>query len=231
MMKEMFDKIVYAFFPRRCEFCGDVVPLTQKRCDSCQNLSRIASASCRDCGKALDDCTCKNGKHDKPDYDCIIAPFVYKDHVAAAIHKFKFGGYSELAKAFSEEMIAVIKNKYPDINFDAVTYVPISEKREKKRGYNQSRLLAQNIADELNLPLENVLYKAYDAPSQRKFNARQRKANVFGAFDVQEEADVHNKIYLIVDDVKTTGATISECSAVLKSYGASSVYAVTLAIR
>ncbi|MGN0459174.1 MAG: ComF family protein [Eubacterium sp.] len=230
-MKQAFNKILYALFPKRCEFCGDVISPWETRCDKCRLNVRIEGEVCAECGLDKDSCKCRKRKGDRPDYDAVIAPYRYQRNVEIAVHRFKFGGYTELADAFSRDMAELVKQKYGDVAFDAVAYVPISKAREKKRGYNQSLLLAQGIANALNISLENVFYKAYEGPAQRNLSARQRSANVFGAFDINENINPNGKIYLLVDDVKTTGATLSECAAVLKSYGANEVYAVALAIR
>ena len=140
-------------------------------------------------------------------------------------------GICENANGMADEMAKTIKKQYNHINFDAITYVPLSKSRERARGYNQSKLIAEKLSKTLNVPLEDTFYKAYENPPQRNQSARQRRATVFGAFDVNENINPVGKTYLIVDDVKTTGATLSECAAVLDSYGATATYATVFAIR
>lgn len=81
------------------------------------------------------------------------------------------------------------------------------------------------------MPLLDVFYKAYENPPQRNQSARMRRANIFGAFDVYDGLNIEGKTFLIVDDVKTTGSTLSECAAVLDSYGAKKCFCVSFAIR
>lgn len=226
----LFEKIIYSFFPKRCPICGDVIELMQERCHYCASAKRIEGELCDKCGKDKPNCSCKLSHH-TPEYERIVAPYYFDRNIVKAVHRLKFYRYSELANGMADEIIKVIKREYNHINFDAVTYIPMSKKREKARGYNQSRLLAKNVANALDVPLEDIFYKAYENPPQRKQSARQRKANVFGAFDVNESINPQDKTYLVIDDVKTTGATLSECAAVLDSYGAAATYVAVFAIR
>lgn len=229
MINKAFKNLSYAVFPRRCDICGEVTFVLSARCDNCLKLKRITGKLCNKCGKPKSLCDCK--RFNAPDYDGIVAPFYYEDNVKNAVHRFKFGKREELSLGMSNEMLRAIKQHYGDIKFDEITYVPISEKRQAKRGYNQSRLLAEHISKRLNIPVSNALVKVRDITSQRNSTAFERRANVFATIDVAENSLVEGKTFLLVDDVKTTGSTISECAAVLKTYGAQAVYAVTLAIR
>lgn len=229
-MNSVIDKVLYSIFPRRCELCGEVVDIRERFCSNCQNAPRIMGEICKNCGLEKERCKCKDNA-DKPDYDGIIAPFYYENSLEIAVHKFKFGDYQELVERFSKEMSRTVQIRYNGVKFDAVTYVPMTSKREKKRGFNQSRLLAEAVSNRLGIPLEHSLEKIYEAPSQRGLSARQRNENLFGAFDVKQGIDVSGKTYLLVDDVKTTGSTLNECAATLKTMDADKVYALTLAIR
>lgn len=230
MIEDLIKKLLWCVFTRHCDLCGEVVPLKQSRCDDCLENPKIDGERCISCGSKKTDCNCKNSHH-KPEYEEIVAPFYYDGNVVKAVHRLKFSGFSELAEGMANEMALCIKSAYNHINFDAITYIPLSRKREKARGYNQSKLIAVCLSKLLDVPLEDTFYKAYENPPQRNQTARQRRANVFGAFDINENINPHNKTYLVVDDVKTTGATLSECAAVLDSYGATAVYAAAFAVR
>lgn len=229
-MNKCIKKLLYCFFPRRCEMCGDICDIDSPLCDKCKTLSRIGDDTCDKCGKDKCRCDCKNSNH-TPDYEKIIAPFYFEGNIVKAIHRLKFSDRCELSEAMAKEMVRVINKKYSDVHFDCVTFVPLSQKREKARHYNQSYLLAKYISAKLDIPLEFTFYKAYENPPQRNQSARKRRANVFGAFDINDNVDPADKTYLIVDDVKTTGSTLSECAAVLDSYSAKASYAVCVAIR
>lgn len=229
-MNSLCKRVLYWFFPRRCALCGEVVEINNRLCDDCMKNPKIADKPCYKCGKDKSRCDCKNSHH-TPEYERIVAPFYYEGNVIKAVHRFKFSSRRELCNGMSDEMVKVILNEYKDVRFDYVTYVPMSKKREKKRGYNQSLLLAKCISEKIGVPLLDTFYKAYENPPQRNQTARMRRANIFGAFDVHEDLDVADKTFLIVDDVKTTGSTLSECAAVLDSYGAYKSYCISFAIR
>ncbi len=227
MIKEVIRKISYCIFPRRCDLCGEVTAIDETRCENCSQCHSIKGEICELCGREKDKCRCRNGK---PEYKSVVAPYYFEENMVNAIHRFKFRGYKELADGMGKEIAECVRCRYNEISFDCVTYVPLTEKRVKKRGYNQSQLLAASVSGELGLPCEELLIKIADNNSQRSQNAKQRKMNVFGVYDVKENANVKNKTILLIDDVKTTGSTLSECAKMLKGYGAKNVYAAVFTI-
>lgn len=229
-MSNARNMIKYAIFPRRCEICGEVVPITDRYCEPCTHNVCITGEICTKCGKMKSDCSCKKSHH-KPSYDAIIAPFMYDGNIVRAIHRLKFYSRPELAKSMGHQIADLVKERYDGISFDYVTAVPLTIRRKYRRGYNQSALLAKVVAKELGVEYKPTIKKAFDTPPQRTLPAKFRRGNVFGAYDIIDSVDIEDKNILIIDDVKTTGATISNCAYVLKIYGANSVYAATLAIR
>ena len=108
--------------------------------------------------------------------------------------------------------------------------MPLSEKRKKKRGYNQSELLAEEISGQLKLPLlTGALEKIRDNKAQAKLRVNEREENVRGAYVVKDKAAVKGKRILVVDDVITTGATASEVAHMLYKAKARSVKVLTYA--
>lgn len=222
-----FEKALYWFFPRRCAICGRVVALDKELCDNCRNLDHIERPRCLLCGRAKSDCVCKGHKSE---YDGITAPFYYRDNVVTAIHNFKFHEQPFLARKMGEEMARDVLESFSDISFDVVTSVPLSRKRKSERGYNQAELLGRSVASFIGVPYEELLRKVVNNKVQHKENARIRKINVYGVYDLVSGADVAEKTILLVDDVKTTGSTINECAKMLKMYGAKKVIVTTFAI-
>ena len=114
--------------------------------------------------------------------------------------------------------------------YDIIIPVPISKKRYKQRGYNQSAILAKDLARELKAEyLENILVKIKDNAAQSSLNQDEREANVQGAYKVVNKQKIFDKKILIIDDVFTTGATLNECSRVLKAAGAGNIGVFTIA--
>ena len=108
--------------------------------------------------------------------------------------------------------------------------MPIHPKRKKRRGYDQSELLAKAVAEALGLPSLSLLRKTVNTPPQSTLPGEEaRRANVLGVYEVTEGAWVEGKKLLLVDDVMTTGATLSQCALMLKLAGADHVAAVNLA--
>ena len=114
--------------------------------------------------------------------------------------------------------------------FDGVCWVPVSKKRRKSRGYDQSELLAKRVAKDLSLPTCAALQKhAERNPQSQLKDAALRQANASGAFSVRPDADVSGKTLLLIDDIVTTGATLSECCRMLRQAGAKHIYCAAFA--
>lgn len=229
-IKKITQTLLYSVFPRRCALCGEVIEIDETVCSSCKNNVRIKSPKCKKCGREKSKCTCKYSRK-SPEYTGVTAPFYFDGNVIKAVHRLKFQKFSELADAMAQEMAESVLTDFEHINFDAITYIPMSEKRQKARGYNQSLLLAQKLSELLDVELEHTFYREFERGPQRGKTAKKRKADIFGAFDINDGIKPQGKTYLIVDDVKTTGSTLSECAAVLDCYGATESYAVAFAIR
>ena len=159
-----------------------------------------------------------------------MAPFYYENGIKKAIHLLKFGGKEFLAHHLAQDMADCVLTDFENINFDFICYVPFSDAQRIKRIYNQSELLALNLSQELNLPIENALVKIFDNNAQHNMSYKEREGNVFGIFDVDSGMDVAGKTILLVDDVKTSGATLNECAWILKIRGAEKVYCIVSAI-
>ena len=138
----------------------------------------------------------------------------------------------QLADNMAREMYSVIQKEYSDIEFDCITFVPLRKLRQTKRGFNQSRLIAQSLAKLMNVDVIELLSKVRYTGVQHHKSAQERRADVFGSYDVVDEYKykLDGKTILLIDDVKTTGSTLGECAKMLKIYGAKAVYASTFAV-
>ena len=226
-MNPALERVLRWFFPRRCALCGTVVALDEPLCPECQKVRPIARPKCLLCGRSKKDCTCK-GKHHE--YAGVTAPFVYRDSLVAAIHNLKFYDFPMLADYMGDCMPAAVRVDFADVAFDYVAAVPLGRRRRRKRGYNQAELLARRVAGALHIPYADLLEKVRNNPAQRKQNARGRRVNVYGAYVVIDDSALWDKTVLLIDDVKTTGATLNECAKMLRMHGAKAVYAATVAI-
>jgi len=154
----------------------------------------------------------------------------YDELTSAGVRWFK-DGYSEItgmvmAKAMAER----VKIQYAGVNFDAIVGVAPNNSRNLKRGYDPVSVLCKKLSKYLGIPYERgALIKDKSTPKQSSLDYEHRIKNLIGAIKISNKADINGKKILLVDDVMTTGATIEECSYVLKRAGAKMVCAVTYA--
>lgn len=209
----LINRIGTIFYPPRCIFCRRILD-RDGICDQCRSSLPFLH----------------NMRAKAPPFVLeAYTPFGYEGCVRRAIINYKFHHATAYAKSLAEMMESCIR-VHLEGRFDCVVWVPISAKRMRKRGYDQAHLLAEHIADSFDIPLVAALRKIRDNPSQTsKRSEAARRANVIGVYEVQNHEEIIRKRILLVDDVLTTGATISECARMLKTAGAESVYVVTVA--
>jgi len=150
---------------------------------------------------------------------------IYEGGLEEAIKQLKYHGIKRLASPLSE---LLLKTSLPDV--DAIIPVPLHGKRLRERGFNQSALIAKGISKRLHRPLLiNTLIRTRYTTPQVNLTAREREKNIKGAFSVIDGEDIQGKDIMLIDDVFTTGATVRECSKVLRKAGAGNIYVITLA--
>lgn len=151
------------------------------------------------------------------------AALFYRDTVREAIHRFKFYGAAQYGKPFGR-LLAMAVDKAGMGDADLITWVPVSRKRLRRRGYDQAELLAKTVAEELNRKAVPLLRKCGKTKTQSTLSdAAARRANVLGAFCVLDPEKVRGRKILLIDDVLTTGATMNECARILMTAGAAAV--------
>ncbi len=229
MIKELLKKLKIVLFTKRCDMCGEVVCFDQDFCEQCCLLSEIAEPLCSKCGCSKQECKCK--KHQKEvEYKAVVAPFYYEGSVTRAILNMKMNEMPKLVDYQGKCVADAVKKYYDAVEFDFVTFVPMRKEDKAARGYNQAELLADVVSKECNIPLKDILIKKRKTKVQKRQKASERFANMYNAFDVGKNADLFGKKILLIDDVKTTGATLTSIALTLKAYGASSVYCAVVAI-
>lgn len=153
----------------------------------------------------------------------------YKEDVMKSIRRFKFRSFRNYARSYGNFLAERIAREYSG-DFDFITWVPVSRLRKLSRGYDQSRLLAEAAAEVLGLMAAPLLKKIRHTPPQSGISgAAQRRANVLGAYRATAPQTIQGKRILLVDDVITTGATVSECARILLTAGAKEVICIALA--
>ena len=229
MINEALEKIKLAFFPKRCEICGSVICLDGVRCEDCESLQHIEEPLCLKCGCSKDNCVCKEQSRET-EYKAVIAPFYYGGSVANGILNLKMNEMPKLARAHGREIANAVKKYYGDLSFVFVTFIPMYKSDEAARGFNQARLLAEIVSEECSIPLRDVLIKKHKTKMQKRQAATDRFINMYGVFELKENENVNEANVLLIDDVKTTGSTLTSVALTLKAYGAKSVYCAVTAI-
>jgi ComF family protein len=154
---------------------------------------------------------------------------IYDDSLKELVHSFKYKGKTILAKAFSRLMLNYIKNNLEIADVDLITVVPLHKERLREREFNQSLLIANPISKKYSIELVNALEKIHRTRYQNELLKSERLKNLKGAFRVRHGTDIGGKRVLLIDDIMTTGSTLSECAKALLDGGAKSVKCFTLA--
>ena len=202
----MKRRILDLLFPPKCPFCGRV---------------REHGGICPQCEKALPWTAENEASWELSGALRCAAPLWYEDLAREGLLRFKFQGASASAAALGE-LAARCAAEHFSGEFDTVTWVPVSKKRLRQRGYDQAELLAREACRLWDTKPVRLLRKTVDNPAQSAISdAAARRANVLGVYEVC--ADAAGKHVLLMDDICTTGATLSECARVLKDAGAESV--------
>jgi ComF family protein len=158
-----------------------------------------------------------------PPFSKVINYGLYEGALAEAINQLKFHGVKRLSKP-----LGILLQSLDLPAMDGIVPVPLSIKKLRERGFNQSLLIARTVSKEIKVPLLiDILLKKKDTPPQIGLSAKERLLNLKNAFEVK--GDVDGLRLLLVDDVMTTGATVTECSKVLMKAGAKEVIILTLA--
>ena len=216
-MIKFFDYILSLIYPPKCVFCGTVID---------------KSDICEECEKTLPYTKGDSIYQKFPFVDKCISPLYYKDYVRRAVLRFKFAGCSCYSRRLGGIMSECAENNLDCGSIDMVSCIPLSRKRMHDRGYNQAELLAKEISKKVGVEYLPTLKKIRHNTAQSTIkDSKQRAANVIGAYRVIDAEEVRGKYILLVDDVVTTGSTVSECARILKKSGAKAVYCVTLARR
>ena len=196
-------------------------------------LDLLYPPKCMLCHKLLESSdapTCGRCEYDLPEFEqapvsvpfcaSVIAPFHYEGCVRASVLRFKFHGMQTYAGQYARWMAARLVAERAN-HWDLISWVPCSGRRKWTRGFDQAELLARALSRELQIPCEGTLKKIRHTKKQSSISSpARRRANVLGAYEVLEPARIAGRKILLVDDVCTTGATLSECGKTLQLAGA-----------
>lgn len=202
-------------YPPKCPFCGRILERGEEGwCASCQEELPWTEPGE---AKAVELC------------DACLSPLWYKDSVPKAMHRYKFEGGRGHARLFGQLMAQCIQDRW-EKPADLITWAPLHPKRRRERGYDQAELLARRVGELTALPVEHTLEKIRATSVQSQTGEDEaRKANVQGAYQALPSLDLTDKRIILIDDVATSGATLTECASALRQAGAGVVVGLTFA--
>lgn len=188
-------------------------------CKNCnKNLERIGGVVCKTCGeKILEGNTfCDRCKQINYDFDYSNSFAEYGEIASRIIKRFKYNGKKYYADFIAELMLE--NDNYFDY-IDIITFVPISDKRKKERGFNQAEEIAKILGEKLHTEVVDILEKVGSGKHQAGLSQKDRRKNLAGTFELKEDVKklIKDKNVMIIDDVFTTGSTLSECAKALRS--------------
>lgn len=210
------------FFPQRCVSCSKRA--SDLLCRDCfEALPYIGRPFCQRCGMptAFEVFVCDECRGVDFGFSSARAPLRYEGVGKEIVHALKYQGYTRVV----ERLMAPLMAEVAEGPFDAVACVPLHLSRRRKRGFNQAELMARAVAERIKVPFSDRLEATKRTRDQVELTASERRKNVEGAFKAQ--GPLRGKV-LLIDDVFTTGATLSEGSEALVRAGAAEVHALSL---
>ena len=212
MIKKFVNLILSLIYPDKCIFCQELIPLGKKDRQICQN-----------CWEKLE--IYEGGKEENDHFAFV---FEYKDIVRNAIRRFKFKYHPEYAKRLADFMELKLKS-LNITDYDYIIAVPIFRRKERKRGYNQAQLLADELSLRTRIKtVKKQLIRIKNTKPQSELDHIQRASNVKNAFKISNKGYFKDSKIIIIDDIYTTGSTVQSCIDVLKNDGAKDVFVFAL---
>lgn len=241
----LLSRLMDLIYPPRCGVChaflredgpgheGEAMDL----CRSClSSFTEATSPLCPFCGRPFgsgggEDHACADCLAARPRFDIARAPYVYEGLLMTAIHELKYERKTHLARSLGNLLASYAEGWLGNAGEGLVLMpVPLHPRRLRKRGFNQSLLLARPVASRLNAELDFLtLRRTRFTPPQTNLTGDERKKNVRRAFGIVEPNRLKGRTVLLIDDVATTGSTLNECAGVLKKAGAKEVLCLVLA--
>lgn len=235
-LHSLWNQVLDTLLPPRCVACNVLTRETASLCSNCwQNITFISKPVCARCGKPFpysmgENAECMGCILTPPLYSKARAAFAYNDASRRLVTHYKHYDKTHGTPLFTKLLHHAVADLLPDV--EVLVPVPLHFLRLLKRRYNQSALLANALANQTEKPaLLHTLRRSRRTAQQAGLSRKARLENVTGAFHVPKNKyrDIEGKTILLIDDVFTTGATITACTQALLTAGAKHVYVLTLA--
>lgn len=206
---EFKRRLAAIVFPNLCPFCGRAIRSGEYYCEPCYGLLPII----------------RKELSPPEGVSRLYACCWYSGVVRAAVHMLKFGCLIYPADTFGSMMSEMLR----DVKADALVPVPSGLKSIEKRGFTPAEEIAKRVSMRLDIPIENALTADVDKLEQKTLSRKKRRINAKSSFHLAKRADVVGKRLLIIDDVTTTGSTLSALAEILLDAGAAEVSAAVFA--
>ena len=216
-VRDMFCKIM---FPEdiKCIFYGtDIADFENKPyCADCEKVLSFNNGNkCLICSEPIDNeaKVCDRCQKNKRNFKKAFCPFVYDGVVRNSILAYKDSNRRYLAKSFAKFIAKELTDN--KVAIDVITFVPLTDKKKKKRGFNQAELLAKELGKVLDVPVEDMFVKNKDSKTQKFSSYKERQQNMIGTYSVKNRKFKKKENVLIVDDIITTCATVDYCAGLI----------------
>ena len=210
-----------------CDICKREVFENERVCKQCRTvLPWNNTYICPLCGRKVGEAgVCLECKQKPLEVEKARSVFTHEGEALQLVLRFKRGA-KYLFRTLAELALPLLLREFSEA--ELITFVPMTARSEQRRGYNQSRLLAEELAKRSGKPFAAVAEKKRETSAQKLLGRSEREKNLEGCFSLTDRAAVKGKRILIIDDTLTTGATVSEFARVCKRAGAKSVSALTV---
>ena len=230
------DHLLDFCFPRQCPGCNAGHERSGLFCPTCEQLMQDleTAAECRRCGRpvAMPDAPCAvcRGGGLRP-FSRTLSLGVYREPLRSTLHQVKYAGRWHLAELLADRLVNAHDLQSWLGDGDALVPVPLHARRQAARGFNQADVIARQIAKRCGVPVVSPVARVRDTPTQTELHALdQRAKNLRGAFAVTDAAAVRGRRLVVVDDVSTTGATLTSLGRTLRAAGAATLSAVVICV-
>lgn len=228
----LIKKILELLYPHTCCFCGKAH--VEGICEECrEEIVDIQEPRCKACGKPI--------LSEEKEYcaDCERQPiyyeqgknlWVHKGKVSRSIYQFKYHNRRIYGKTYALELFRRYGTYIKAWKIDVILPIPIHVKRRRKRGYNQTEIIAKELAMLTGIPMDlESVKRIQDTRPQKELDQRERRQNLQKAFVLKKIAESPRRI-LLIDDIYTTGATINAVAKLLSEKEGSKVWFLTISI-
>ncbi len=231
-MRSIPGRMLDLLYPPVCPFCGGISPAGI--CGKCRKkIVYIGEPRCKRCGKPLKEDTeefCADCRGQESCLNCGLNLWIHREPVPGALYRFKYHNKRSYGRIFAGELAEHYGKQLRLWKIREILPVPLHSSRRRKRGFNQSEIIARELAAAVGIPVRtDVLLRIKKTAPQKSLGKQERQANLRGAFAVPASWDPPENV-LLIDDIYTTGATLERAAKVLRTAGVRNVYFLTVSI-